>query len=245
MTAHVSDELPLLLTGEASREVVLDAAAHLRSCTDCQQSLVLAVIAHASLTSAQRFAPEIIGNRSGPAVSEDASTEPGAGRELPDLSSMFAKVRQEAAAPPSRPRSHRLRYGVLAAAAAVVVGGGSYAVVNSTNNDGSASSGTTVALQAFDRGTTPATVRLRSSGQLQIDAATLPNLSSRHYEVWLTNGGRTEMQPIGWLNSDGKATLTVPDNMMKRFTDIEVSVQDIAAGDYTYSGTSVLRGSYT
>jgi hypothetical protein len=240
----VSDELPLLLTGEASREVVLDAAAHLRSCTDCQQSLVLAVVAHASLTSAQRFAPEILGTRSGPAATEDASTESGSEHELPDLSSMFAQVREEAAPPPSRPGAHRLRYGLLAAAAAVVVGGGSYAVVNSSN-DGSASAGQTVALQAFDRGTTPATVRLRSSGQLQIDAATLPNLSSKHYEVWLTNGGRTEMQPIGWLNSDGKATLTVPDNMMKRFTDIEVSVQDIAAGDYTYSGTSVLRGSYT
>ena len=54
--AHISDDLPRLLTGDATRDEVLAAAEHLRSCPDCQQELVSAVVAHASLTSAQRFA---------------------------------------------------------------------------------------------------------------------------------------------------------------------------------------------
>jgi hypothetical protein len=59
MSTHIFDELPLLLTGEADRATVALAADHLRECEDCQQELVSALIAHASLSSAARFAPEL------------------------------------------------------------------------------------------------------------------------------------------------------------------------------------------
>jgi hypothetical protein len=244
MTAHVSDDLPRLLTGEASRDVVLDAAKHLRTCIDCQQALVLAVVAHASLTSAQRFAPDIVGTPTVVATPDEAPEPAATETTLPDLSPLFARVRDEAAAAPKLRRTRLVRYGVLAAAAAAVVGGGSYAVVQSS--DGSPDSTVhTVALQAFDHGTTRATVTVRDTGQLDVDAASLPKLGAQHYEVWLTNARRTQMQPIGWLNSNGKATLSVPSGLLNRFSDIEVSVQNLAASSYSYSGTSVLRGAYT
>jgi hypothetical protein len=71
----------------------------------------------------------------------------------------------------------------------------------------------------------------------------LPKAANTRYEVWLTNAKRTRMQPIGWIGNDGKATMSVPPEMMQQYGDLEVSVQRSAATDYTYSGTSVLRGS--
>lgn len=241
MTTHVSDELPRLLTGEASRDVVLDAAAHLRTCIDCQQELVLAVVAHASLTSAQRFAPEIVSGPTGPEPTseEEHDTTP----PLPDLSAMFAKVRNETASPVRHPGSRRLQYGLAAAAAVVVVGAGTYAIVANTGGSQNPNA-RTVALHEFDRGTTPATAKVSSGGQLNIDAASLPSLDTSHYEVWLTNPQRTQLQPVGWIGADGKATLTVPASLMNRYSDIEVSVQDLGKPSYKYSGTSVLRGAY-
>ena len=57
---HVSDNLPRLLTGDTTRDEAMAAAEHLRGCPDCQQELVSAAVAHASLTSARRFAPQVV-----------------------------------------------------------------------------------------------------------------------------------------------------------------------------------------
>ena len=251
MTPHVSDELPRLLTGEASWDEVHAAAAHLRTCVDCEQELVSAVVAHASLTSAQRFAPEVVASTHRP----DASDEPAG--ELPDLSSVFAQARENAA-PPRRPRSdrprsdrprshlprsHRLGYGLAAAAAAVAIGGGVVAVV-STSGDSGTPSAQTVKLAAYDQGTAPASATITADGRMELDASALPRLSTKRYEVWLTNGSRTQMEPIGWIGANGKATLTVPGDLMSKFTDIEVSVQKVNSTSYLFSGTSVLRGGY-
>lgn len=65
MSAHVSDELPRLLSGEADRDTVLACAAHLRACVDCQHELISAVVAHASLSSAHRFAPDLMARSTG------------------------------------------------------------------------------------------------------------------------------------------------------------------------------------
>ena len=127
MSPHVTDELPQLLTGEAPRSAVLAAAAHLRTCVDCQQELVSAVVAHASLSSAHRFAPEVVGHPSTDAVRGTSESAEGADRAqadpLPDLSAIFAQVREEAASPSRRPGSRRTRLLLAGVAAAVVVGG--------------------------------------------------------------------------------------------------------------------------
>jgi Anti-sigma-K factor rskA len=114
---HISDDLPRLLTGDATRDEVLAAAEHLRTCTDCQHELVSAVVAHASLTSAYRFAEQVVAPDRDVTPPEGPSTEPS-GRHaadaaeesateqedtrstppLPDLSGLFAQVRADAGA---------------------------------------------------------------------------------------------------------------------------------------------------
>lgn len=238
MSAHISENLPRLLTGDATRDEVLAAAEHLRTCPDCQQELISAVVAHASLTSAQRFAPEVVA-RTQPGEVEDAAPL----GPLPDMSAVFAKVREEASAPAATPH-HRRRLLSVAAAALVLAGGG-VTIAETVGSDSSPSQSASrlVHLDAFDEGTHKAKVVI-DNGTMRIDATALPKLDSGHaYEVWLTDGARKRMQSVGWIGSDNKAELSVPPKVMTRYSDIEVSVQPTDEG--TYSGRSVLRGSYT
>jgi hypothetical protein len=239
---HISDGLPRLLTGDATRDEVMAAAAHLRTCVDCQQELVSATVAHASLSSARRFAAEIVA----PPVDETESVQLSS-VDLPDLSAVFAQVREETGTDQvgrtASPRGRRTRLAVAAAAAGVLIGSGA-AVAASHLGGSSSPSGTRVALAAFGDGTHPASARM-GSGTMTIDAASLPAPDAEHrYEVWLTNQARTQMQPVGWLGANGKATLSVPSDLAKSYTAIEVSVQDVNAPSYDFSGKSVLRGSY-
>jgi hypothetical protein len=235
---HLTDDLPRLLTGDATRDEVLAAAEHLRACPDCQQDLVSAVVAHASLTSAQRFAPEVVAPI--PSADDDGEDEPAG--PLPDLSAVFARAREEAAATaPARSPRRRWRGALVAAAAAAVIGGATVAVVETTGSGGG-TSGTTVALAAFHQGHEPARATIRGR-TMHVDADRLPRLTGgRFYEVWLTDRGRTSMWPLGAIGPDNTAALPVPTSVMARYTAIEVSVQQ--ANQTQYSGVSVLRGSY-
>jgi hypothetical protein len=235
-SAHISENLPRLLTGDANRDEVMAAAEHLRSCPDCQQELISAVVAHASLTSAHRFAPEIVAPES---TSDDEVDVDGA--PLPDMSAMFAKVRAEAAVAPARP--HRRRLLAVAAAAAVLVGGG-VTLAETVGSSSSTTSGRSVALKPFGVGTRAAEVTISGNGRMRIDATALPRPSSgQTYEVWLTDATRTRMQSVGFIGSDNQAELTVSPNVMAQYTAIEVSRQR-ADQTVTYSNISVLRGSY-
>ena len=51
------------------------------------------------------------------------------------------------------------------------------------------------------------------------------------------------MAPIGVLDADRKASFSVPASELSSYAAVEISVQD-TAGVGTYSGQSVLRGSY-
>jgi len=227
---HFVDEIPRLLTGEATRDEVLAAAEHLRGCPDCQQELVSAVVAHASLTSAQRFAAEVV------APAHDDAEPAG---PLPDLSDVFAQVRREAGS--SAVGRRRWRVAAAAAAAAVVIGGTTVAVVE-MNDSGGSLPATNVALAPFHDGTRPAEVTVRGS-TMKVDATRLPRLDAQHfYEVWLTDKGRTAMWPLGAIGRDNRAQLPVPASVMARYAAIEVSVQ--RSNQTGYSGVSVLRGTY-
>ncbi|MGI8760165.1 MAG: hypothetical protein ACR2LF_02470 [Jatrophihabitantaceae bacterium] len=237
MSAHVADELPRLLTGEASRDAVIDAAVHLRECADCQQELVSAVVAHASLTSAHRFAPEIVGRS---AQAPEQTAQPAAA--LPDMSAVFEQVRTEVTTS-GRTSRRRPLYAVAAVAAGVLIGGGGTVLVSHLGE--STPSARTVALSAFGSGTTSAQAQIVDQDQLKVDAASLPSLDAQHrYEVWLTDASGRRMRPVGWIGSNGKADLTVPSSLLKSYSAIQVSVQDVASASYVYSGVSVLRGSY-
>ena len=237
MSSHISDDLPRLLTGDASREVVMDAAAHLRTCPDCQQELVSAVVAHASLTSAHRFAPEIVS----PVTDDDADEPPTVA--LPDLQAIFEQARSEAATRSAHPS--RRRYLAVAVAAAVLIGAGTLAVVETT---GSSSGPTTrsVALAAYNSSAKGATATMIGDDRMTINAASLPTLSAgRAYEVWLTDAKATaadQPQSIGFIGSDRKADLSVQPWLLSQYNTIAVSIQN--AHQTAYSGNTVLFGTY-
>lgn len=244
MTTHISDDLPRLLTGDANREVVMEAATHLRSCVDCQQELVSAVVAHASLTSAHKFAPEIVA----PGRDLDDHDDAPVPTRLPDLSDVFAEVRAEATVTPIKVGRTRRRLAAVAAAAAIVVGGGvSLAVVQSGD---SGPSTRTVALKPFssasslwNTGKHEPKVTIVGNNKLKVDATSLKRLDRRHlYEVWLTNDTRDKMQSVGFIGDDNTAELSVSPKWMSQYNDIEISVQKVNQDGY--SGVSVLRGAY-
>lgn len=231
MSEHISDDLPRLLTGEAGREETLAAAAHLRECPDCQQELVSAVVAHASLSSARRFAAQ--------ATAQAEPQTQASAVSLPDMSDVFTKVRHEAA----RSQTSRVRRRALIAigAAAVIASGVGVTIAETTGS--TSTSGTAVALSAYDEGSVAAIATLTGPGTMRVDASALPRLGTgRFYEVWLTNANRTELQPVGSLGDDNQAQLTVSPKVMGRYTAIEVSVQQL--NQTSYSGHSVLRGAY-
>lgn len=238
---HVFDDLPLLLTGEADRATVTSSAAHLRNCEDCRQELISAVVAHAALSSAVRIAPELA----------DAFPLAGAdlpmSAELPDFSSMFAQVRSEvvppAAVPIARP-TRRMQPRWLAAAAAVIVVGGVGGGLAAANSGGTSQPTRSVALAAYDRGTSPATAKLIDDHEMKLDASSLPALQTgEYYEVWLTDAARKNMAAVGQLNQSRVGTFVVPAAVMNTYSAVEVSVQQTASTG-GYSGVSVLRGSY-
>ncbi len=94
MTApeHVFDELPGMLAGELDRSTTGRVAAHLRTCDDCRQELVLVVSAGAALQSAMRYAPQVI------LESEEA---------LPDPSGFLAELAAERSASGGQPGAAR------------------------------------------------------------------------------------------------------------------------------------------
>lgn len=243
MSGHISDELPRLLTGDANRDEVMAAAEHLRTCPDCQQDLVSAVVAHAALTSARRFAPEIV---SGDTEDEPTGTEHGAvAAPLPDLSSVFAQARDDAARPARTAGAarHRRRLVAVAAAAAVVVGGGG--TIAALELGSSSSSTRSVALEPFLQGKAQdAHARVTiGNGRLQVDATKLPRLDATHvYELWVTDRDRRNMSPVGTF-STGKVDLTADHKVLSQYNDFEVSVQKINQIN-RYSGISMVRGQY-
>jgi hypothetical protein len=244
MSEHVFDDLPQLLSGEADRRVVTAAAAHLRSCDDCRDELISALVAHAALMSAVRFAPDLA---TSPEPIESPIKAVHGGVPLPDLSAVFAQVRAETGTEDA-PAKGRLRpiarYRWLAAAAVVLVGVAAGGILAAERSGSSQAPERSIALRAYDEGTSNATAKLVGSDQMRLDASSLPALANgRYYEVWLTNHARTAMAPVGQLNTSGMGTFTVPSSEMANYGAIEVSVQS-TAGVGNYSGVSVLRGIY-
>ena len=125
---------------------------------------------------------------------------------------------------------------LLGAAAAVVValgvGAAVYAATSSTPTGTKPNATRTVALSAFDEGHASASATL-TTGTIDLNATSLPRLSTKRYEVWLTNDRRTRMQPIGWVGDNGTAHLTVPADIMTQYNDLEVSVKSLDGTEYT------------
>ena len=238
MNEHVGDDLPRLLTGDATRDETLAAAQHLRGCPDCQQELVAAVVAHASLSSAHRFAPDL--------VTHDPAPEPAGAPSgpLPDLSAMFAQVRSEAAAAPEPGPRRRRRTRLLAvAAAAVVLAGGGVTIAETVGSSGPsrpAAQRITLSPVGTNRAAATATV---SGGTMRVDATSLPKLdASRQYEVWLADSTGRQVRALGFIGADRRADLPVPLPVMGRYAAIAISIQQ--TDQVAFSGDMVARGFY-
>ena len=245
MTNHISEDIPRLLTGEANRDDVLSAAEHLRSCPDCQQELVSAVVAHASLTSAHRFAPEVVVPPGATLDDDERETPAPAGvvTALPPMTSMFERVREEAEQATHRRQAapKRRRLLTVAAAAVILVGGG--VAIADVATSSSSSNQHTVALTAFDRGHTTASATIVDDRKVSINAGKLPRLDSDHvYELWMTDSARKHMQSVGLLGNDNTADFTVSPKSLSHYDNFEVSVQ--RTNQTQYSNISVLRGQY-
>ncbi len=248
--AHVYEELPALLRGEADRATVSSAAAHLRECEDCRQELISALLAHAALASAARYAPDLAAMLAGPAAEPagDAGDEPPPAAAaqpdpalLPDFGPILASVRADRPPGPARPpRAFRPRWLAAAAVVGIGLGVGGVAAADALHTGPSAR---TVQLAAFGTGTVPATAKIVGGHEVKVDAAALPTPGpDRLYEVWLTNKARTQMYAVGSLPAGRTGTFTVAPALLHTYSALEVSVQPLS--DSGYSGVSVLRGTY-
>ena len=234
MSDHVFDELPSLLRGEADRATLDSAAAHLRQCEDCRRGTRL-------VAGGPRIAVlsgPIRARRPAPRCPKPLRPT----GHCPISASCSIGYTPRRPAQPRRVRSRKTW--AVAAAVAIGVAAGGGAVVLAQHVTRSSPSARTIALAPYDRGATPAEATLVGGQEMKLNAASLPAPGAgKLYEVWLTNGARTSMHPLGWIGADGKGDFTVPANLMSSYTNVEVSVQAINA-PYEYSGTSVLRGTY-
>ena len=238
MNGHVFDELPQLLTGEADRATVAAVSTHLRGCEDCREELIAAISAHAALMSAAKYAPELADAGRTPVSWHPARMTLRRSPICP-LSSPRSAARST---PASEATRHPRRIWLVAAAAVVLLGLGGTGAYLATSSSSQPSRA--LSLQAFGQGTTSASARLIGADQMTLDASSLPALPAGHYyEVWLTNATRTSMAPVGLLAADRTARFTIPPSEMSAYAAVEVSVQD-TSGVGTYSGHSVLRGTY-
>jgi hypothetical protein len=233
MSPHVADDLPRLLTGEANREETLAAARHLRACPDCQQELVAAVVAHASLSSARRVATP----RTVPVADPEVVPEPV---PLPDMSAVFAKVRDEAA---RTGQSYKRRRALLAVAAVAVLGtAGGITLAETVGSSSSGPQATTVPLLPLAPGDASAEVTV-TGDRMHVNATSLPKLDGGHqYEVWLVDPAAGQLRPLGYVGGDRTADLTVPGSVMAQYTGVAISVQRNT--QVAFSGDVVVRGSY-
>jgi anti-sigma-K factor RskA len=233
VSQHISDDLPRLLTGDATRDETLAAAEHLRGCPDCQQELVSAVVAHASLTSAHRFAPRS-------AAVDELRTE-SAPAALPDMSAMFAQIREEAATQ-AQPAGKRRRLLIAVAAAAVVATAAGVTIAETVGPSPSHSVAQTLLLRPVPAHPDASAKVTIAGDRMHLDATSLPQLDADHqYEVWLV-ADAAGLRPLGYIGHDRTADLTVPASVMAQYTSVAISVQ--RNNQVSFSGDVVVRGTY-
>jgi hypothetical protein len=137
------------------------------------------------------------------------------------------------------PRS-RARWSAIAAGLLLVVGIGGGVVIS---RGGGQPAGQQIALNAVGPGSATGNASLNGD-QVCVNRASLPPPPAGHsYEVWLVNQARSKLQAVG-MTSNGQGCWTVPAAQVGDFTTIEIS-DEPDDGNAAYSGTSVLRGTYS
>lgn len=149
---------------------------------------------------------------------------------------------------PARTRSRRLsRLSVTLAACAALLG----AAAGSTITWWVTRDGTTVSVADGRR---LDSLQANSAGYARLNGASghrtltvtvkgLPRTSG-YFEVWLMDRTHTKLVSMGVLDSKGRATLPVPNNIdLREYSVVDVSVQPYN-GKPDHSGDSIVRGQY-
>jgi hypothetical protein len=227
MSSH-DDRVDLsgLFLGELTNAQVGEVASHLDRCEECRAEVAELAVGHALLSSAART----LGG---------AALVPNPTESLPP-----------GASPAHRAR--RVRRGVtLGLAAAVVIGAGvagagqffSKAPVPAAGGEPFASAdlepvsgtGNGKVMMAHDAAATT---------RMTIETHDLPTpRAGRFYYAWLLNPKTNKMLPLGQVGPGGGATFTLDDDLLDRYTAVDVSLE-ADDGDPQHSVTSVLRASY-
>ncbi|GHC51179.1 anti-sigma factor [Streptomyces flavofungini] len=154
----------------------------------------------------------------------------------------------EAAEEPVPPRARGRKFPVLLAAACLVAGAalGTGATWWQLRDDGGAArTGTVAALAPLTPGDTQGVARLEESEgprrQVHIDVTDLPRTNG-YFEVWLMDPTHKKLIAVGVLDSEGSATLPVPESVdLADYPLVDVSAQAYN-GNPAHSGRSVVRG---
>ena len=236
-TAHVSDQLSMLVTGELDRDDTHQAAGHLRSCAACRSELVDVVAANAALRSASRV-------RQVDRVETLELAEPSA-EPLPLIEPDLDADRPDGGQ--HHPDRSRWRRGVAVAAACVVVLGG-IGLVTATAIHKPSPVVATVALHPLDNtAVTLGDVTVVASDDLRqmtvVGSGLETPAKNQFYELWLLNPSTNKMLPVGILSSSGANHFVITARLMSGYSAVDVSLQT-NDGDPQHSKVSVLRGYY-
>ena len=157
---------------------------------------------------------------------------------------MFARCapRPPAKQPQAQPAPHRRNRMLLAAAAAVVVAGGGTAIGLAATSGSSGPPTRTVALETVGTFRGQPTVTMVGTERMKVNATSLPRLAPG---TATRSGSPTpddKMQAIGFVGSDRTAELTLTSDLIKQYTDVDISEQ--RRNQTEFSGVLVARGSY-
>ena len=237
--AHVADDLPALLAGEATREETLAVAAHLRACPQCQEELVSIVVAAGALRAAARaeHAPSAAVPPSSVLFSSDENGSGGA--SAPDTPEWLGQISRRGPAG----WSTRRRLAALAAAVVIVAGAIAAGLGLSTSSSPVVNRAALHPLQAPASASGAVTVTAAATArQVQVSTDGLPAPGQgRYYEVWLLDPATLKMMPMGALAPSGQATFGVAAGLMAGYSAVDISLQ-ANNGNPVHSAVSVLRG---
>lgn len=237
-TAHVTDDLFSLLSGDLGREETVQLARHLRGCAECQHELADLAVAHGSLLAAKRAGIEAAArHHPGFAASPDpnASLVPGPRLDAP------------AAIPgPNRFRRRAAAWASVAAAVILAAGGLALALRGRSHSAPVVAVATLQRLEAPSGATGSVTVRaVGEVRDMSVTTSGLPTAPSGHfYEVWLLQPRTDKMMPMGVLSPAGDGTYSITARIMAGYAAVDVSLQ-ADDGNPAHSSTSVLRGTVT
>ena len=220
--SHPLAELPALVAGRLDLTGIRHLRAHLRACGTCRQELV-----------------EIVGGAAALELARGMEEPPD---ELPPLVIESPRPSATPARGAARPSRRRVAVigGLAAAAVAAVL------VVSLVVFRRSSPSTVAVAFAPLAASGDGGTVSMTTAGPertMTVDARLQAAADGSFYEVWLLDEASGRMLSVGVLPAEGKASFSLPADLVARYDAVDVSVEP-DDGVAAHSADSVLRARY-